>query len=329
MDIKIFKPVAMYEMGNRTNQEDNIFPSNGQASDKDRLFLVCDGMGGHEHGEVASDIVCKVMSKSIADSISQSGSLDDQAITHALDMAYDELEPYNTKSAKKMGTTMTMACLHKGGCTVAHIGDSRIYHIRPETKEVLYRSRDHSLVFDLYRAEEITYDEMRTSPRKNIITKAVMPGGKGTVRPDIVHIGNLKKGDYLFLCSDGVLEEMEDDELVEILAGKGSDEDKIKKMIELTANNADNHSAYLIQVSDVMKVEGEVVADDEADSPCNAVNIIRRLGGPKPKNPQKSENHSEGKNNHARPKGKLWTALILIMAIIAVIVVLVKLLAKS
>ena len=323
MDFKIYKPVAMFEMGSRTNQEDSIFPENGQASGNDRLFLVCDGMGGHEHGEVASGIVCKEMSRYIGESVANYGVLADETITHALEMAYDALEPYNTKSAKKMGTTMTMACLHQGGCTVAHIGDSRIYHIRPETKEVLYRSRDHSLVFDLYRAEEITYDEMRTSPRKNIITKAIQPGGKGSVRPDIVHIGNLKKGDYLFLCSDGVLEEMEDDELVDILASKGSDEDKIKEMIKLTAGNADNHSAYLIHIEDVMKGDGEVVADDEACSPCNAVNIIKRLGGPK----AKKDGKDKGINN-GYPKRNIWTALVLLVAIIAVIAILVKLLAK-
>ena len=327
MEFKISKPVAMFEMGSRKNQEDSIFPENGQASDSDRLFLVCDGMGGHEHGEVASGIVCKEMSRYLGESVANSGVLADEDITHALELVYDALEPYNTKSAKKMGTTMTMACLHQGGCTVAHIGDSRIYHIRPETKEVLYRSRDHSLVFDLYRAEEITYDEMRTSPRKNIITKAIQPGGKGSVRPDIVHIGNLKKGDYLFLCSDGVLEEMEDDELVDILAAKCSDEDKIKEMIKLTAGNADNHSAYLIHIEDVMKGDGEIVADDEANSPCNAVNIIKRLGGPKAKKNGKPDSKGKGINND-NPKRNIWTVLVLLVAIIAVIAILFKLLAK-
>ena len=317
MDFIISKPVAMFEMGNRTNQEDSIFPEIGKATADDRLFLVCDGMGGHEHGEVASGIVCSVMPKYILESIESGGAFSDELIAAALEKVYAELEPYDNGSAKKMGTTMTLACLHNGGCTVAHIGDSRIYHIRPNTREVLYRSRDHSLVFDLYRAGEISYDEMRTSPGKSIITKAIQPGTKGSAKPDVVHIGGLQKGDYIFLCSDGVLEEMEDDDLVGVLAGSGSDVDKMERLKEMTAKNADNHSAYLIHIEDVVSGDGEVVADDEADSICNAVNIIKKYGGPK----AKSKNGGSGNGNaHAGSSHtKIWVAIALAAVLLALL----------
>ena len=74
-----------------------------------------------------------------------------------------------------MGTTLTLLYFACNGVTAAHIGDSRIYHIRPNVG-LLYQSRDHSLVYDLFQAGEISYEEMATFPQKNVITRAMSPG---------------------------------------------------------------------------------------------------------------------------------------------------------
>lgn len=276
MKYKLHLPQAIYELGQRSNQEDNIFPALGHATSDDRLFIVCDGMGGHEHGEIASQAVVNVLSSYISQHHRPSEPFSDQLLTEALDQAYAELDHLDTSEVRKMGTTLTLLYLHRGGVTAAHIGDSRIYHLRPNEGEILYCSRDHSLVMDLYQAGEITREEMRTSPQKNVITRALSPGSDNRTRADIVHIANVKPGDYFYLCSDGMLEQMDDEELLALIADNTTDSEKRDALIQATANNTDNHSAYLIHVEAVENEPGDdSLLDDEQTTRFNAMKIYR------------------------------------------------------
>lgn len=291
MKFEIFQPLAIHELGQRANQEDNIYPQLGRATVADRLFLVCDGMGGHERGEVASNIVCQTIPQYFQQAgISPDKGLSDDDLRSAIEYAFQQLDRADDGAMKKMGTTLTLLYMHRAGITCAHIGDSRIYHIRPISFPkigeagrglnggLLFQSRDHSLVYDLYQSGEIAYEEMRTSPQKNIITRAMQPGEDNRVRADIVHITNVQPGDYFYLCTDGMLEEMENDELVDILSSNQTDEAKRKQLIEATKNNHDNHSAYLIHVKEVMQEVGdESNLDDEGTSRFNACNIHPQL----------------------------------------------------
>ena len=262
------------EMGKRDNQEDAIFPTMEQATDNDRVFVLCDGMGGHEHGEVASQTVCAAISEHLTTHWPIDGRVGDDLILDALNAAYLALDAKDDDTVgKKMGTTLTLVVLHKGGCTAVHVGDSRIYHLRPKERRILYRSRDHSLVTELYQAGEISYEEMNTSKQKNIITKVLMPGEENRVKPDIVHIGDLQSDDYLYLCSDGMVEQMDDEQLIRILCSHESDSNKRKKLIRKTADNNDNHSALLIHVKKAKKRHDEHVVDDELETRCNFLNI--------------------------------------------------------
>lgn len=272
MKIEIYQPQAIWELGQRDNQEDSIFPAFGEATDDDRLFILCDGMGGHEHGEVASQTVCKAMSDTLLSLSKQSFTDDD--LLDALQTAYRQLDCLDNSHLRKMGTTLCLLYFHQGGLTAAHIGDSRIYHIRPKENRILYQSRDHSLVYDLYQAGEISYEEMRTSPQKNIITRAIQPGEESRVRPAIVHIADIRPGDYFYICSDGMLEQMSNDELCSFLSSDGSDEKKRMQLVAATSDNKDNHSAYLIHIKEVMREAGDnMLLDDEQTSKDNAVNI--------------------------------------------------------
>ena len=272
MKIEIYQPQAIWELGQRNNQEDSIFPAFGEATDDDRLFILCDGMGGHEHGEVASQTVCKAMSDTILSLSKQSFTDDD--LLDALQTAYRQLDCLDNSHLRKMGTTLCLLYFHQGGLTAAHIGDSRIYHIRPKENRILYQSRDHSLVYDLYQAGEISYEEMRTSLQKNIITRAIQPGEENRVRPAIVHIADIQPGDFFYICSDGMLEQMDNDELCRLLSTDGSDEKKRMQLIAATSDNKDNHSAYLIHIKEVMREAGDnMLLDDEQTSKDNAVNI--------------------------------------------------------
>ena len=272
MKFELYHPLAIHEIGKRDNQEDSIYPLLGEATEQDRLFIVCDGMGGHEHGEVAS----QTFSQGVAEyfeKVSADNVLDDETLKDAIEYAYRKLDIKDDGALKKMGTTLTLLYMHRGGVTCAHIGDSRIYHIRPG-KGLLYVSRDHSLVFDLYQSGEISYDEMKTSPQKNIITRAIQPGVDNRVRADIIHITDVRPEDYFYLCSDGMLEQMENEELSMLLSSDASDEKKRQKLIAETVDNKDNHSAYIIHVKSVTaEADDERFINEEPTARCNALNI--------------------------------------------------------
>lgn len=270
MKISLYPPLSIHEIGQRTNQEDSI------AQWDNRLFVLCDGMGGHEKGEVASQTVCQSLVNWFENKIKDDSFSDDQ-FHAALDQAYSELDRFDSASLRKMGTTLTLLYIHSKGVTAAHIGDSRIYHIRPNVG-VLYQSRDHSLVFDLFQSGEITYDEMKNFAQKNIVTRAMTPGKDNRMRPDIIHITDIQPGDYFYMCTDGMLEQMNNNEFVALLSSDVSDEEKCQHLIAATANNQDNHSAWLIHVKDVIREDGdEQLINEEPTACCNAINIIPKL----------------------------------------------------
>ena len=289
MKYKLYQPQAINELGNRKNQEDTVFPAFGSATPDSRLFLVCDGMGGYARGEVASATVSKAVSDYINGRHDFDTPLDDQVFAAALGSAYDALDQADHEEENKMGTTLTMICLHQGGCLAAHIGDRRIYHLRPSTGEILYRSRDHSLVQQLYEMGEIGYWEMKTSPKKNIVMRAMQPHQETRAKAELVHITDIRPGDYFYMCTDGMLEKMEDDELMSIIGDKDvDDEQKCQRLKEATAGNADNHSAYLIHIARVENEESDALQpndEPQARAANKALNDPDRFNKPADKEP--------------------------------------------
>lgn len=274
MKIHIEFPHAIHELGLRDNQEDCIYPQAGKASVSDRLFMVCDGMGGHANSEVASQLVCDVVSDYLLAAQWNDGILPDSLIQDALTEVQNKLNTFDNGSMRQMGTTFTLLCLHRGGATMAHIGDSRIYHIRPKERRLLYKSRDHSLVYDLFLSGEITKEEMATFDRKNVITKAIMPGSDRQFKADIVHTTDIQPGDIFYLCSDGMLEQMDDAELVELFASGESDAKRCQTLIDATIDNQDNHSAWIVRISDVSSEPlDRTQPNNEASSKSNAALI--------------------------------------------------------
>ena len=275
MRINIYQPLAIHELGKRANQEDSIYPIMGKATENDRLFLLCDGMGGHEHGELASQSICKSLSAFLLQHAVASEGLEDKLLSDALEYVYEELDKLAILGdTRQMGTTLTLLHFHSNGCTAVHIGDSRIYHLRPSSHTILYKSRDHSLVYDLYQAGELTYEEMKTFPQKNVITRAMIAGDKNHPRPDVIHISDIQPGDYFYICSDGMLEQMEDEELLDVFAANVRDEEKRQMLISETSDNKDNHSAYIVHIKEVSHEEADVsLVNEEPTAKCNALNI--------------------------------------------------------
>lgn len=271
MRITIFHPECLYDTGKRPNQEDSVYPSAGSATEDSRLFIVCDGMGGHNNGEVASQTVCNSISSYINEHW-DGDVLQDQLLIDALHEAISQINKLDDGSPQKPGTTMTFLCIHRGGILAAHIGDSRIYHIRPTERRILYKSRDHSLAYDMFLAGEITKNEIATYPKKSVLTRTILPNQERLPKPDIVHIKDIQSGDYFILATDGIFETMTDDELISLMCEEITNKEKCQKLSLMTQDNADNHSAYMIKVKEVEVEEGdEQFADDEATVRYNAI----------------------------------------------------------
>jgi protein phosphatase len=254
MKIRIYPPCALNEIGGRSNQEDSIYPPKGMATDENRFFLVCDGMGGHENGEIASKSICD----SFGDFLNGVNEEDfnQHTFERALEYAYSELNAKDDPSiSKKMGSTLTFLSLYSKGALMAHIGDSRIYHLRrttDNTATILYKSRDHSLVNDLLQAEIITPEEAATHPKRNVITNVMQPNQKNPGKPTIYETVDVQKNDFFFLCSDGVLEQLSDNKLIDVILAPGGTEEKIQAIYNICQGNTqDNFSAYLIRVAEV------------------------------------------------------------------------------
>ncbi len=251
------------------HQEDSIYPAHGHQRDTDRLFILCDGMGGHDAGEVASATVCKVMSTSVLKNTSDAeGFFSDDILQQAIDDAFNALDAVDTNvsSEKKMGTTMTFLKFHKDGCTIAHMGDSRVYHIRPgkgrDDSKILFKTSDHSLVNDLIKVGELTPEEAKFSKQKNVITRAMQPNMGRRPKADIYHTDDIRPGDYFYMCSDGMLEQMEDENILfNFSEATGNDDNKVKILTQATSQNSDNHSAIIIHILDVFDIKASEKSD--------------------------------------------------------------------
>lgn len=286
------KVYSIWEFGQRKDaegkphQEDSLYPAFGKATEADRTFILCDGMGGHDAGEVASATVCETMSETIRNNGHDAeGVFTDEDLKEAIAAAYDALDRKDSGAEKKMGTTMTFLKLHNEGATIAHIGDSRVYHIRPgktgEDTRILHETEDHSLVNDLVKIGELTREEARFSKQKNVITRAMQPHQERRAKPDISHVKDIRPGDYFYLCSDGMLEQpdMEDGTVLKRIfsALVETDERRVEILRGATDENHDNHTAFIIRVEEVtdpIVVPGEMsmstkhmaVVEDDEDS---------------------------------------------------------------
>lgn len=296
----ILRAYSILEFGQRKDssgkphQEDALFPQYGRLSDTDRLFILCDGMGGHDAGEVASSTVCEAMSRSVLnDGHDKEGNFTSGDFDKALQDAFSALDAKDNGAQKKMGTTMTFLKLHDGGAFIAHMGDSRVYHIRPgqtgKDTQILFETSDHSLVNELVKVGELTREEARNSHQKNVITRAMQPHMDPHPRADVYQTADIRPGDYFYMCSDGMLElpDMEDGTTLRNIfsALGGSDERRVEILRRLTGGNRDNHSAFLIHILDVSGDPGksqpqanreEYTADmdDEATDPP----VIKKKG---------------------------------------------------
>ncbi|GAB3991315.1 Stp1/IreP family PP2C-type Ser/Thr phosphatase [Spirosoma daeguense] len=253
MLIQTALPLAFSHIGQRQSNQDALYPAVDTANEQTQLFIVCDGMGGIDKGEVASQLLCNT----VARYVSGMGFpvLDSVHIQVAISQAYDAYCAYLEQHplVGRMGSTLACLQIHNQGITVANVGDTRVYQIR--SGKVIFRTQDHRQVNEMVEAGIIAPEQIATHPWRNRLSRAIVAGSGEQNRsanrstPDVVLVTDVRPGDYFFICTDGVLEQLTDQLLVEILAGDEPDSVKIQLVQRACEEQTkDNYSAYLIGI---------------------------------------------------------------------------------
>lgn len=210
-----------------------------------RVWVLCDGMGGHGHGEVASELVARSVYKRLA-ALPLNEDIDRQDIQQASDMANEELAAADVfHDSRPMGTTLVVAVLNSNGILVAHAGDSRCYLIGADGK-IKFRSADHSVVGQALAAGILTEEEAFTSSRRNEITRC-LTSVSSAVPLDFTELTDIEPDDILLMCSDGVHDVLRDLEISTLLSGTTSCEEKAAALEKAVMKSpVDNTSAILL-----------------------------------------------------------------------------------
>ncbi len=218
----------------RTHNEDSVLA-------QPPLFVVADGLGGHEAGEVASSIAVET----VRDHAPRRADV--KALARAVKAANREV----LRAAKEgigragMGTTITAALVENGRIALAHVGDSRAYLLRDGHLERV--TEDHSMVADLIRRGQITEEESRVHPNRSVITRAL--GTDANMEADTYEV-QASAGDRLMLCSDGLTSMLEDPKIAELLGGYREPDIAAAALID-AANEAGGHDNISVVVVDI------------------------------------------------------------------------------
>lgn len=212
------------------------------------LALVCDGMGGAKAGNVASRLAVETFLEAAREQSASQWKTDPEAVLHL--SAEQANQAVHRKAASDpdcqgMGTTMVAVLVIGGMAYLLNIGDSRAYLIRPDGIERI--TRDHSVVEALVARGEITPEQARQHPQKNLITRAL--GAEANVRADLYR-QEVGPGDTLLLCSDGLVNVVNDQEILyEVLHG-GPNENCCQRLLDIALSRGapDNVTAVLIQI---------------------------------------------------------------------------------
>lgn len=268
MEIKIGDPIGVPGIGKRDNQEDFMMPNPDKALSNEKCFIICDGMGGHENGEVASRVVAEICYDYIEKELKIHTDADKNAegeklIDEAVDLSFQELDKMvENGDSENMGTTLALLLFTSEGYLAAHMGDSRIYHYRPslysqenQKAGLIYKSWDHSLVNRMVKAGMITEEMARVHPQKNVITSSIMPGQRGKEFCEIQKGKDVKEEDIFFICSDGVTDTITDNELFSIFANLDMNSKEKAEEIEKICkeNSDDNFTFWLLHIIETKK----------------------------------------------------------------------------
>ena len=246
------KACALTDTGRvRTANQDYVYASVEPFGSLPNLFVVADGMGGHQAGDYASRyIVENLVSYLQYTENSQIVPLLREAILKVNTMLYHEAKEKPEFSG--MGTTLVAAVADENTLYVANVGDSRLYLVRDRIRQV---TRDHSYVEELVSLGRLERGSKDYKDKKNIITRAV--GTEDKLLVDFFEVG-LEPGDYILMCSDGLSNMLEDAEMEEIIGSDLELQEKAEKLITVANDNGGKDNIAVVLVDPQIGREGSL-----------------------------------------------------------------------
>lgn len=214
----------------REVNQDYVFVSDQPVGNIPNLLIVADGMGGHNAGDYASKFVVQVLKKELAKSREDGPRA---MLKKAIASANHQLIAESKTDAKLegMGTTLVAATVIEHTLYFANVGDSRLYLLNDEIRQL---SKDHSLVQEMVRLGGLNAEEAKHHPDKNIITRAI--GVKEDIVIDFFEY-RLKKGDIILMCTDGLSNMVEDEEIFQIVRSSRDVVEAVEQLIERANSN--------------------------------------------------------------------------------------------
>ena len=233
----------------RKMNQDYVFVSETPVGNLQNLFVVADGMGGHNAGDYASSHAVQTL----VDEIQKDADFNPiKVIRHAIETANTEIleSARRDEALRGMGTTMVVATIVGHYLYVANVGDSRLYIIQGKIRQV---TKDHSLVEEMVRMGEISEEDARNHPDKNVITRAL--GATKDVAVDFFDV-HLESGDRLLLCSDGLTNMVLDEDIEDIIVSEELLETAGKRLVEAANENGGKDNIGIVLVEpDTKEVE--------------------------------------------------------------------------
>ena len=232
------KSFAFYsDTGGRANNEDFYLAKEiGEA----HLFVVADGLGGHEAGEEASKIAVETIRNYMVDG-------DEKNLVEAIELANRAVLYRGKETARQMKTTVAAAFVEKDCTTIAHVGDTRVYAFNKCA--TVFRTKDHSASQLAVSVGEISEAEIRGHEDRNILLRAL--GASEKIKVDVVKLDN-KSFDSLLLCSDGFWEYVLDEEMIQMQSGVKTADSWLYKMrraqLGRAPDNCDNNTAVAVLI---------------------------------------------------------------------------------
>ena len=227
----------------RTVNQDFVFTSETPVGNLPNLFVVADGMGGHKAGDFASSYAVEVLLSTIRE---DENSNPVKIIRAAIENANTQLlrEASDNEAMSGMGTTMVLVTIVGHYAYVANVGDSRLYLV--DENNISQITKDHSLVEEMVRMGEISRDDARNHPDKNIITRAL--GAGRDVDVDFFDI-RLTPGDILLLCSDGLSNMVPDEDIRQVIRTSETLEETGRRLVSMANDNGgrDNIAVVLVE----------------------------------------------------------------------------------
>lgn len=238
------KTFSLTDVGRvRETNQDYVYTSESPVGNLPNLFIVADGMGGHNAGDFASKYTVEQIVAYI----------EKAPMTNPVDLIRGAVTKANASlmaqaksdvSLSGMGTTVVIATIIKGCMYVANVGDSRLYLLQDELTQI---TRDHSLVQEMVRMGEMDASEAKSHPDKNIITRAV--GAFDELEIDFFE-AHVEAGDEILMCTDGLSNMVDDTEIRQIIQTGRDVVEKVQHLVEAAnrSGGKDNITALIIEI---------------------------------------------------------------------------------